>query len=53
MISGGDFLVFLIAVGIVVSFFLIMRHVMRRAEQETDSEPPGQPKRHETPQRHH
>ncbi|MCL4178313.1 MAG: hypothetical protein KJ072_11310 [Verrucomicrobia bacterium] len=41
MISGGDFAVFLVAVLIVVSFFLIMRQFMRRAEKETDLEPPG------------
>ena len=37
MISGGDFAVFLVAVGIVVSFFIILRRLLARAEQETDS----------------
>ncbi len=41
MISGGDFAVFLVAVSIVISFFLVLRHFMRRAEEETGHEPPG------------
>jgi hypothetical protein len=41
MISGGDFAVFLVAVSIVVAFFLILRRLLARAEQETDSHADG------------
>jgi hypothetical protein len=41
MISGGDFAVFLVAVGIVVSFLVILRRLLARAERETDSHADG------------
>jgi uncharacterized protein YneF (UPF0154 family) len=33
MISGGDLAVFILAVGIVVGFFLVLRWFMRKAEK--------------------
>jgi hypothetical protein len=40
MISGGDFLVVILAVGIVLAFFLLTRHfISRAAEEESDSQP--------------
>jgi hypothetical protein len=41
MISGGDLMVFLVAVLIVAGFFVTLRRVMARAERETDSHPDG------------
>ena len=46
MISGGDFAVFLLAVAIVITFFVILRHFLVRAERDSDAHADGrgQPK---------
>jgi hypothetical protein len=44
MISGGDFFVFLVAVLIVIAFFVVMRRLMARAENESDSHRDSHPK---------
>ena len=44
MISGGDFLVFIVAVIIVITFFVIMVRFVGREEQDpgdSESDPPS------------
>jgi hypothetical protein len=45
MISGGDLTVFLVAVLIVATFFVIMRRFLRRDDPQQDSHPdePAEP----------
>jgi hypothetical protein len=41
MISGGDLTIFLVAVLIVIVFFIIMRRFLNRADQDSDSQTDG------------